>query len=75
MRKYKEEDFLFWGKKNAVVELASCAHFRKVLLTKQQKIRFISEPGPSEPLQPEVLGFIDLLNDDLSLPLCSTDVL
>lgn len=74
MRKYKEEDLLFWGEKKIVVELASCA-FRKVLLTKQQKISFISEPAPSEPLQPEVLGFKDLLNDDLSLLLCSTDVL
>lgn len=58
------------------MELASCAHSHKVLLRKRaQKISFISEPAPSEQLQPEVLGFKDLLNDDLSLLLCSTDVL
>lgn len=73
MREYKEEDLLFGGEKK-VVELASCAPLHKVLLTKQEKISFIFEPAPSEPLQAEVLGFKDLLNDDLSLVLCSTDV-
>lgn len=49
--------------------------YRDLLKKKEQKITLISETAPSELLQHEVLGFKDVLNDDLSLLLCSADVL
>lgn len=72
MNKYKKTRFTVSGIKD--VEWAAWGYFTSS--HKEGSTQNYAHYGQlSELLQPEELGFEDPLNDDLSLLLCSTDVL